>query len=93
MGSIIASMGYGQFTPVDLKNFLSGKNIAVSTNASSTKDIIQGSSSIKDLETMLQLNFLKLTSARKDLELFKGFISKQISALQNMKSNPQMAFF
>lgn len=93
MGSIIASMGYGQFTPVDLKNFLSGKNIAVSANASSTKDIIQGSSSIKDLETMLQLNFLKLTSARKDLELFKGFISKQISALQNMKSNPQMAFF
>ena len=93
MSSIVGAMGFGQFNPIDLKNFLSGKNIAISTNVSLTNDLVQGSSSIKDLETMLQLNYLKLTSTRKDLELFKGFIAKQKSSLQNIKSNPQMAFF
>ncbi len=93
MSQIIASMGYGDFNPTDLKNFLSGKTSAINTAQSAVNNVVNGSSSVKDLETMLQLNYLKLTNPRKDLDLFAGFINKQKAYLENAKSNPQTAFF
>lgn len=92
LSPIISSMGYGQFTPTALRDFLAGKNARVSAAMGQASDAVNGSSSVKDLETLLQLNYLQLISPRKDDVLFKGFITKIKSSLQMIKANPQTAF-
>jgi len=90
--SVVRSMGVGSFSPSDLEKVTSGKNIRVQLMNSSVSDIIQGSTTVKDFETMLQLLHLYITDPRKDDGLFKAFIEKQKAAIQNMMSNPQMAY-
>lgn len=92
LSGMISTMGYGQFTPTDLSKFLAGKNARVSTNFNDNRNVVYGNSTVKDLETMLQLNYLKLTTPRKDMELFQGDISSTIAGLKDAKSNPETAF-
>lgn len=89
---IISQLGYGDFTPSELSDFLSGRYVGVTTGFTETHALVSGSSTVKDLETMLQLNYLKMTSPRKDPELFKGLIAFVQAQLQNVKSDPQTAF-
>ena len=53
---------------------------------------IQGSSSVKDFETFLQLVNLYFTQPRKDEGLFNSFVTKQKSSLQFIKANPRLFF-
>jgi len=92
LSSIINSMGFGQFTPTALNDFLSGKTVQVNTGWSETSNSVSGSSSVKDLPTLFQLAYLKLTSPRKDADLFTGFITKMKAQFQSLKENPQYAF-
>ncbi len=89
---IISQLGYGEFTPSALSDFLSGKYVEVTTGFTETRALVSGSSTNKDLETMLQLNYLKMTSPRKDPELFKGLIAVVQAQIQDVKSDPQTAF-
>lgn len=93
LDAIISSMGYGNFTPTDLQNFLAGKLVSNDISTGEVRSSVSGNSSKKDLETLLELNYLQLTSPRMDEELFKGYIAKQIASLQFIKANPQTAFF
>ena len=92
MNEMISTMGYGQFSPIDLSKFLAGKNARIATNFSGNSNGVFGNSTVKDLETMLQLNYLKLTSPRKDMDLFQGSISNSIAGLKDAKSSPETAF-
>ena len=92
LSSVIASMGYGQFTPTALNDFLSGKTVQLNTGLSASDNSISGYSSVKDLPVLLQLMYLKLTSPRKDSDLFTGYITKMKSMVQSLKDNPQNAF-
>lgn len=92
MSQTVEAMGYGQFTPIELKDFLSGKTVGLNTGMGVASNNVNGSSSIKDFETLLQLNYLKLTASHKNNELFQGFVSKQKASLQFIKANPQAAF-
>ena len=87
-----AAMGYGNFDPKDLTKSLTGKKAQGGAGYSDTKDFINGSSTIKDLETMFQLIYLKVTSPRKDTALFSSFVSKNKAQFANIMSNPQAAF-
>src|SRR4029079_17241039 len=49
-------------------------------------------SSLKDVETMLQLMYLYFTSPRKDTSLFKSYIQKSKSQVAMLSANPQVAF-
>ena len=90
--SVIGVMGYGEFTPSDLKDFLSGKTVSLGLNMEELSNNVSGSSSVKDFETLLQLNYLKLTSPRIDTALYHGFLTKQRTQLKFLKANPQYAF-
>lgn len=92
LSSVIGSMGYGEFTPTALHDFLAGKNASVSMSLGAVSNNIGGNSSVKDLSTLLELNYLKLTSPRVDTALFAGYITKMKSQLQFLKANPSYAF-
>ncbi|MFS8083669.1 MAG: M16 family metallopeptidase, partial [Ginsengibacter sp.] len=89
---IITSMGVGDFSPVDLKKYLSGKTVGVAPTFSSTSDGISGSSSVKDVGTMMQLMYLYFTGPRIDTSLYKSFIQKNKSQLAFLSANPQYVF-
>lgn len=90
--SVINSMGVGNFSPVDLKKALSGKTVNVHPTFTTVSDGFSGSSSVKDVESMLQLVYLYATSPRVDTALFKSFIQKNKSQLAFLSANPQAVF-
>jgi len=90
---IVGAMGVGDFAPNDLRNVIAGKTIKVDVGIDEYKDVVSGSSSVKDFESMLQLLNLYITSPRKDAGLFDAFKEKKITELQFIMSNPQVSFF
>ncbi|MEO5893728.1 MAG: insulinase family protein [Ferruginibacter sp.] len=89
---IVSTMGFGDFSPVDLRKSLAGKTASAGDIFTDTKDGFSGSSSVKDVETMLQLLYLHVTAPRKDTALFNSFIQKNKSQLAMLGANPQAAF-
>ena len=87
-----SAMGFGSFAPQDLTKAMSGKKASAGVSFSETKDLINGNATIKDLETMFQMLYLKVTDQRKDTALFSSFVSKNKSQVAGIMSNPQAAF-
>ena len=90
--TVVAQMGVGQFSPVDLRKVLAGKNASVSPRISPISESVNGQCSAVDVETMLQLTYLYFTQPRQDTELFNSFVTKQQALYQNMLSDPQFTF-
>ncbi len=89
---VVQQMGIGDFSPVDLRKFLAGKQVTVNTNIAPFSTNMSGNSTVKDLETLLQLVYLNLTSPRKDEGLFTGWKEKQKTTVQFMMADPTTAF-
>ena len=90
--TIIGMSGLGTFTAPQLEKALSGKTVSVSPEISENMERINGSSSVKDLETMLQLTYLYFTAPRKDEEAFQTTINVLRSQLANRDKNPKVIF-
>jgi zinc protease len=88
----VNAMGYGSFSPTDLQKALSGKTVSANPSIGSITEGISGSSTVKDLETMFQLTYLKLTQPREDSSLFKSFVQKNKTQLALLGADPQAAF-
>jgi zinc protease len=85
-------MGYGNFSNPDLTKFLSGKIASVNTTISDYTESVDGKCSVKDMETMFQLLYLKCTSPRKDESAFQSFVTRSKQQLELLKQNPQYLF-
>jgi zinc protease len=90
--TIVTQMGIGQFSPLDLRKVLAGKNAAVTPAITTISERLNGQCSATDAETMFQLVNLYFTAPRKDPELFNSFVNKQQSNYQNMAADPQYTF-
>ncbi len=90
--NVTEEMGYGDFAKTDLEKFLSGKKVMVTPTVDDYTEFIEGNSSVKDLETMFQLIYLKSTSPRKDAEAFTSFITRSKQELALAKQNPESLF-
>jgi zinc protease len=53
---------------------------------------VNGNCSPKNLETMLQLNYLYFTKTRRDESAYNAFISRIKNQIKPMRSNPQVIF-
>lgn len=89
---VVNAMGFGDFSPTDMQKVMSGKTASAGAALTATTDGFSGSSSVKDLETMLQLLYLKATSPRVDEALFKSYIQRNKSQLQFILADPQTSF-
>jgi zinc protease len=90
--AVVNSMGVGDFSPVDLQKYLSGKTVKVAPVFSNVSDGMTASSSVKDVESMMQLMYLYFTSPRLDTGLFNSYVQKNKSQLAFLTSNPQVVF-
>ena len=84
--------GLADMSATDLQKALTGKRVSLSPNISGYGEGVSGSSTIKDLETLLQLNYLYFTAPRRDEESFQTLMSILESQLANRDKNPKVAF-
>lgn len=89
---IVQQMGVKDMSPTDLDKFMAGKTFSATPYINPNEEGIEGSSSVKDFETFLQLVYLYFTQPRKDETLFNSFISKQKAALEFLGKNPQLSY-
>ncbi|NCT75938.1 MAG: insulinase family protein [Chitinophagaceae bacterium] len=89
---LVQQMGAGNFSPTDLRKFLAGKSVNVSPYINDHEEGIEGSSSVKDFETFLQLVNLYMTTPRKDASLFNSYVSKQKASLKFIMQDPEAYF-
>jgi zinc protease len=90
--TLVAWMGYGAFTPAELSQKLTGKVATSSLSIRERYQFISGSATPKDLETALQLAYLKFTSPRTDSVQFNKAISNSKAYFQNKNNAPEAVF-
>mgnify|MGYP003295067337 CR=1 FL=1 len=84
----MSQMGVGKFSSTELRKQLSGKSASTSVSPDDYTTTIAGSGSPKDLETIMQLLYLRFTAPRFSEDDFKATMSQYISYVENLKSNP-----
>lgn len=92
MNDIVSLGGVGNFSQTDLDKVLTGKVASANTTVNTYSEGASGSCSPQDLETMLQLTYLRFTAPRTDADAFASFISRLKAALANQEANPMSAF-
>ncbi|MDR1369773.1 MAG: insulinase family protein [Dysgonamonadaceae bacterium] len=83
--------GISSFSVTDLQKLLAGKRASARTSVSLTSEGMNGYSSVKDFETMLQLAYLNFTSPRMDQDAFESFKSRYKSMLESQLASPNIA--
>jgi zinc protease len=84
--------GLADMNATDLQKALTGKRVSLSPSISAYSEGVNGSSTVKDLETLLQLNYLYFTAPRRDEESYQTLMSILDSQLANRDKNPKVAW-
>lgn len=90
--SIVHFSGIGRFTMNQLEKALTGKTVSVSPSINENTESLSGSSSVKDLETLLQLTYLYFTALRRDEQAYETFMGLMRNQLANRDKNPKNIF-
>ncbi len=90
--TIVSMSGVGDFDRISLDKKLTGNTARVSPYIGEIYEGVNGSTAPKDLETMLQLNYMYFTNVRRDEKAFNTFISQIKNQVANMRSNPLYAY-
>jgi zinc protease len=90
--TIVAAMGLKNFSPLDMRKILAGKAASVSAGLGNNTDVVAGMAGASDVETMLQMVWLKFAGVRRDEDLYKSFIGKQMELARSRLSQPGALF-
>jgi len=90
--TLVQVMGLKDLSPIDLRKFMTGKTATSHSYLNADDEGIEGTSSVKDFETFLQLTYLNFVQPRKDAALFQSYVTAQKSQLENIKAIPNAYF-
>lgn len=91
LDQIVDLGGLGNFNTIDLDKVLSGKRAFVAPSVWSLGEGMTGACSPKDLETELQLVYLRFTAPRQDKDAFASFIARTKASMANREADPNSA--
>ncbi len=91
-GLIVENGGVADFDAIELRKKLAGKSFRVGSYISDLSEGFTGSASPKDLETMLQLLYLRATAPRRDSSAFEALRAQFNTILANRENQPEVAF-
>ena len=91
-GDVIEASGLGNFSHTELEKALAGKIASASLYMSNYREHISGSSTPKDVETMLQLVYLYFTNINKDQKSFDNLMQTTEVSLKNRLLQPENVF-
>lgn len=91
--AVVASVGgVGNMDMQQLQKALSGKNCYVSASIANTMQGLNGNSTVKDLETALQLLHGQFVAPRKDKDMFNVVMQQFKAQLENKDKDPGSVF-
>lgn len=90
--SVINASGVGECSPVELSRLLTGKRVGVQTFIGERSQGVTGFSTVKDLESALQLVYLYFTKPRIDTTLFNQFMEGSREAIRTRYQTPYHVF-
>ena len=85
---IVPMYGAGDYDNVTLQKMLAGKKATVTPGLSETAESINGSSTPKDFETMMQLLYLRFARPRFDQVAHQAIMGRFAGMLGNMEKDP-----
>jgi len=88
----VAISALGEFDRIALDKAMAGKQASVGFNMNNHYETLNGSSTVKDLETMFQLLYLTMTDLRKDDKTFEMIKGQLKTVLQNKNLNHDQVF-
>ena len=89
---VLDASGLGNFSSNELEKALAGKQAGVSFSLSPFNHGLKGNSTPKDIETLMQLIYLKMTALSKDEKSFKNLQNTFATVLANQSNNPNMVY-
>ena len=84
--------GLGNFSTTELQKATAGKQAQANLSMNEYTDVVSGSSTVKDLETLFQLAYLKFTDIRKDEKSYNMLMTQLETVLKNQGLTPESAF-
>jgi zinc protease len=87
--SVVGSSGIGTFNASALEKKLAGLRVNASPFIFERYEGINGSSSVKDAETLMQMTYSYITAFRQDTTALNSYLSRERGMFANMLSNPQ----
>jgi len=88
----LSQSGLGNFSNTELKKVLAGKKCGVDFSIGNSTHGLEGTSTPKDLETLMQLIHLNFTAINKDEKAAENFRQTLILGLKNMSLDADMVF-
>ena len=83
---------FGTFDQTMLEKYLAGKKVALSYGLGNTTTSVNGSSTKKDLATLMELIYSQFTNLQPDNERFTATQSQLKAMIENQDKNPQKIF-
>jgi zinc protease len=89
---MITAMGAGELSATSLRKLLAGKVADANAGYSELSETVSGSARPADLETALQLMYLRVTAPRKDDRAFGSWKQEQLEWISHRKLMPEVNF-
>jgi zinc protease len=89
---VIGMSGIGNFSSNELTKALAGKECNADASLGNTRQYITAHSTPKDIETMMQMQYLYFTAINKDEKQFQNLMTSLEMALKNKNLNPEAVF-
>ena len=89
VSQFIDAYGLGDFDAISLQKALTGKQASSKVAIGGLSESVGGASTPKDLETLLQMIYLRFEQPRFDKEAHQAMMQRFYAAIANMANNPQ----
>ncbi len=90
--SLISGSGIGEFDMIELRKLMAGKVADANPFISTYEEGVSGGASLKDLETMFQLIYLRFVAPRADDTLYQLWMTRSRQAIENREAIPMTVF-
>ena len=88
----IGYSGLGNFSSTELSKALAGKEVNADATMGNTRQYVTAHSTPKDLETMMQMQYLYFTAINKDEKQFQNLMTTLDMGLKNKSLSPDAVF-
>ena len=89
---VIGISGLGNFSSTELQKALAGKECNADAVLGNTRQYVTAHSTPKDIETMMQMQYLYFTGINKDEKQFQNLMTQLDMALKNKSLSPDAVF-
>jgi zinc protease len=90
--ALVGEAGFGQFDSISLEKALAGRAVRVGPYIAQLEEGVEGGSSVRDLETLLQLVYLSVTAPRQDEAAFRSVLDRMRAFAENRLADPGEVF-